>query len=827
LTGSFLSVWVLFPVVLLACSAGGGLLVRRLSGGTLSAGLVVPVGFAAIVMVCAFATSFSWLAPAAGPIVLALAVVGYALQARAGGLRPPLRSRAVGGWLWPTLAALVAFVAIGGPVFLTGAATWTGYTRIVDIAFEMDFAKYLAEAGRLTPPPDSSYHVMIAKLTTTGYPGGGQATLGAMAGLIRTDVPWCYQAYLAFAAAVGALAIFSLLGRITASGPLRAIGAAVAIQPNLLYGYALEGGIKELTMATLLMVVIALFAERLPGDSSRRAVLPAAVAISASFAAFSAGIAPWLGLVLVALLAVTLARRGAHRRYVAECWGLLAALGLLLSLPSVLTTLKLAAHDGEAVGGSLNLRLGNLAAPLPDWSSAGVWLTGDYRYPLVHTTATHTLDVVVIVLAVLGVVLALRRRRWAIGFLGIAAPIALYYWIEQTGPWVQLKVFTITATIALVLAFAGAAALREQSYRPLKWLGWFAAVLVAGAVLYGNATTYHDTTLAPVVRYRDLAAIGKRYAGQGPALYPAFDEYAEYFLRAEHATDLVNPAYNRFPLATGVTPGPGGVSFDWDLNQIAPSFVQSFPLIIAPRSPVASRPPSNYDLVQQTPYFDVWRRDRPSATVVDHFPLSSLPYEREQQHFCPSFDADARRAGPHAEVAYAQASPTVVTGLTQGAHPDYWRVVGPDTVIAYGAGTAQLTLKLPQPGHYSIWLQGSVGRPLTIYVDGHRLTRISYEERYPNQFLLLGNTTLTSGVHTIRIVRGNGSLHPGSGDPSTETAGRTIGAIVFSVEGSSSGRVHVAAASDAAQICAAPVGYQWLEILKPGGAPPNAIPAGI
>ncbi len=39
------------------------------------------------------------------------------------------------------MAALAAFSAVGGPVFLTGTPTWTGYTRIVDIAFQMDFAK--------------------------------------------------------------------------------------------------------------------------------------------------------------------------------------------------------------------------------------------------------------------------------------------------------------------------------------------------------------------------------------------------------------------------------------------------------------------------------------------------------------------------------------------------------------------------------------------------------------------------------------------------------------------------------------------------------------
>jgi hypothetical protein len=449
-------------------------------------------------------------------------------------------------------------------------------------------------------------------------------------------------------------------------------------------------------------------------------------------------------------------------------------------------------------------------------------LTGDYRYPLVHTTSTHAFDVVVIALATLGVAVALRRRRWAVGLLGIVASLALYYAVHHAVPWVQFKAFSITATIALMLAFAGAAALYEARKAPLKWLGWLAAAVVAGAVLYGNAVIYHDTSLAPAGRYDQLAAIGRRYAGQGPAVFPYFDEYSEYFLRNAGGTDLVAP-YGTVRLAPGVVPPQNGVSFSWDLNQISPAFLQTYPLIITARSPVASRPPSNYDLVQQTHYFDVWRRDRPTASVIDHFPLSSSPSEPNRGHFCRSFVADVRQAGPAAEIAYAQPSPAVVTGVTLGTHPDYWRATGPETVLASGQGRARFRIQLPLSARYDVWMQGSVGRPLAFYLDGRRLTDVGYEERYPNQFLLLGEITLARGMHIMRVVRGNGTLHPGSGDPPTDTVGRTVGAIVFTPEDSSADPVYVANASAAPLICAAPVGYQWLEILKAGGAPPDAI----
>ncbi len=821
MAGSFISAWVLFPCVLLLASVGCGLLVRRLAAGELSTLLVAPTGFALVVVICAFACSYGWLAQAAGPIVAVVAVVGLLLELRSRSPRVAALSRSA--WIWPALAALVAFAAVGAPVFLTGRVGWTGYTRIVDIAFQFDFAQHLADAGRTNPASgNSSYNIVVSKLIGIGYPGGSQATLGAMSTLIRTNVAWCYQAFLAFTAAMGALAIYSLLGRVTANRLMRFLGAAVAIQPNVLYGYALEAGIKELTTASLLMIVAALFAERMPGEGSRRAVLPMAVAVSGAFATFSLGIAPWLGLLLLGVLVVSLVRGAGRRRYVLESWGLFAVVAVVISLPGLITASKLASVAGAAVGGVVDLGLGNLTAPVSKWSSAGVWLTGDYRFPLVHATSSHVFDVIVIVLAVFGVLAALLRRRWAIVVLGVMTPVALYYFIEHSTAWIQFKSFTITAAFVLALAFAGAAALQASRRRGLSALGWLAALAVAGGVLYGNALIYHDTTLAPGDHYHDLAAIAKRYSGQGPALDPYFDEYAEFILRDEKATSIVDPANFDFRVRPGVA--PPGQSFGWDLNQLVPAYLQSFPLIIQPRSPTASRAPSNYDLVEQTHYFDIWRRVRPSSTVLFHAPLSNLPHERTPA-LCRVLVGQARRAGPGGLVAYAKNSVAAVANPLAGTHPIYWRALGPSTLAGYGSGAAQMKLTLPTAGHYSVWLQGSVGRPLAFYIDGKRLSSLGYEERYPNQFLLVDTTELAAGPHTLRIVRGGGSLHPGSGNPGAETTLSTIGAIVFNREQANENAVYVAPASRMAQLCAAPVGYEWLEVLKPGGAPPEALPA--
>jgi hypothetical protein len=814
MTGSFICGCILFPLVLLGLSAGGGLLVRRLGGGWLPVGLILPVGFALLVATCSFATYIGWLAPAAGYIALVLALAGLVLEWRTGTLRLPR----LDGIPWGAIAALVAFAAIGAPTLLTGTPTWTGYSRIVDIGFQMDFAQHLADAGRAAVGNDSSYHVDVQKLVNIGYPGGAQATLGAIARLIHTNLAWCYQMYHAFAAAIGALAIYSLLGRVTGSRPLRALGAAVTIQPNVLYAYALEGGIKELTTASLLMVVAAVLAERLPGEEGPRlSVVPAAVTISGAFAAYSLGVAPWLGLLLAGVFVVTLVQR--HRLRALASWGLLAAIAIVISLPGIISAAtQLSGIAGAAIGGTVDLGLGNLAAPVPDWSAAGVWLTSDYRFPLVHVAMTHRLDVFVIVFAVLGILYALGRRRWVVAFIGIAAPIALAYYIAHSTAWLQFKSFTITGVFALTLAFVGVAALQENRRRGISLLGWLAAAVIAGGVLYGNAIIYHDTTLAPAARYHELAAIGKRYAGQGPTLFPGFDEYAEYFLREEQATSSVNPAHGDFELAPGVVE-PGGIGFSFSLNQFRLSYLQKFKLVVEPRNPTGVRAPSNWDLVQRTKYFNVWRRDRPAADVYAHLPLSGLPHERTAA-YCRSFLAQVRAAGAGASIAYVSAPAPTEILPTAGIHPSYWRPEGTQ-LVAYGAGSDRLSFTLPRAATYSLWMAGTIGRPVKFILDGHAVGTIAYEERYPGQFLHIGVRTLGAGRHTLTIVRGGGSLHPGSGDD-VDPDTRGLGPIVFSPAEPASQRVQVAPARAASRICSAPVGYQWLEVLKPGATSADA-----
>jgi hypothetical protein len=829
MTGLFLSAWVLFPLALLGVCTGAGLLVRRLSGGAISGVLVLPVGFALLVALSTLGTSIRWLAPATGGLAVAVAVAGFLTEFLIERRRAPGVVRTLMRDIpYPALAAFAAFAVVAAPVVLTGTPSWTGFDRITDTAGQMAFAQHLAEAGRSVPAGDSAFDITIRGLTGNGYPGGGQATLGVMARLVNTDVPWCFQAYQAWAAAMGALALFALLRRVIRSPLMCCIGAAAAIQPNILYDYALVSGIKELTTASLILVVAAILAEQLPGPRSLRSGLALAPAIAASVAAFSYGVTPWFGLLLPAAFVISLLVSTGRLRTIAS-WAIVAVATAVLAIPTVISSIKLFGDVKTAVNGVVELGLGNLSAPIPEIAAVGVWISSDYRYPIyAHANASHVFDAIAIALAVLGVSYALWRRTWVVAAFGLAIPIALSYWVAHGGPWIELKAYTITAPMVLAMAFVGAGALatfrlrRRKVQLSLNIAGWAAALAIAGAVLYGNALTYHDISLAPVARYQQLEAIGKRFAGVGPAFYPAFDEYSEYFLRRERGYDL------NIPPGLKVRPGalvlaPGQFAFALDLNQLELSFVESFPLLVTARSPVASRPPANFDLVDQTADFQVWRRVRPSSEVLTHFPLSGLPNERTSV-FCRDLRKAVRSAGMGASIAYVSASPRTLLNPTQSKHPSYWHALSPEALRAYGEGSIEGSISVPADGTYEVAMPGSVGRRVTLYVDGRRVGSIGYQERYPGQYLRFGRTMLSAGAHAVRLTRPAGDLHPGNGD-GPDTSSGIIGSLTFALDQPDAGRLRLAPGKDAGAVCASAIGYQWIEVLRPGGVPAGALPA--
>ena len=800
---TYLHSWILFPLVVGVLSLGAGLVVRRIAGRSLPAALVVPTGFALLMIVSVLLT---WKEPTSGLAGPAVVVVGVA------GLVIGRREIAVGarGWrrhVWAAVAGLLPYLAIVAPVLPTGNPGFTGFARIIDLAFQLDYTAWLQDAGQTTPPLGvSSYQDVVVRMVGVGYPGGGQAALGSFARMTGLDPIWAWQPFMGVMAGVLGVSLFVILRRAIPSPGLRALAAAVAAQPTVLYSYALEAGIKELAAAALIALVAALLASHRPGDGGLREAVPFGVALGAAFCALSIGVVPWLGILGLVVIAVELvAAQPAARPRVIVNWAFAVGLALVLTVPGIVASVRLApvATSGGPGG------LGNLAAPVPAWSTFGPWLTSDHRFPLsaAGTTApTAVLAVIVGVLAVVGFVRAVRTRDWSVVAFALAGLIGLTYVARASAEWSDFKAYTITAPIAVTTAFAGAAALSGHGRRLV--VGLLAGAVVAGGVLAGNALVYRGTTLAPYDRFADLQDINDRYAGQGPSLYPVFDEYAEYLLRDVRASGLADPAGSVTGLGRDAKPG---LQFVRDPDEYVQSYLDTLGLVILRRDPTASRPPGNFRLVQTTGYHEIWRRE-PGPKVVAHLPLDPYNEERDTAVVCRRLRESLTRAGRGARVRLAVAQAFRQSGSELERVSPNWKQIGPD-FLAKGPGTVIANVTLPVSGPYTLWLRGSIGRPVDVRIDGRRVATVRWQESYPGNYIPLGIRRLAAGSHRVQVTRGGGrSLLPGTGNE-VRDANQTalVGPVAFRLAGSEP--VRTVSPEQGMAVCRSDKALDWIEVV--------------
>lgn len=794
--------WLLYPLLLAALAAGHGLLIRRLAGGP-SALLLLPVGYASMVVwsTMAMATRLhgvAWLA------LVVPAVTGYALA------RPTIadwRRRPRWDVRWPLFCGLAAFAIFAAPVVLSGESTLTGYSMITDFSNHFDLTAQLMQSGRVHPAVvDSSFAESVRKLLDANYPIGMHSLLGASAELLGRDLAWLYQPTIAFAGPMAALAAYGVLSRLGLPTLLRAIAAVIVVQPNLLFAYGMEAGFKELLGAAMILITLAVLLEAY--ETRDRRLIVAAVPVAAGVDVFTVSIAPWMGLILLTLFVATLLRPGPISRvFVVGRWVIFAGLTAALAwplFPSIQTSVGSGRSSGITELVTSTTDIGNLAAPL-DWlTSIGIWLTGDYRFPLRSDVGlTHALIYVVMAAAVLGVASFGWRRRPEIVAVAAAAIVTLIVIPPRYGPWIDAKVYAVTGVFCLISAFCGVAALTGHRYtRPFAWL---LALVVSGGVLYGNALAVHSTTIAPEARLHELEAIGHRYSGQGPALFPSFDEYAEYFLRNVKATGRVNPP-NGFP---GDPP-----QFGADLDQVDPKFVRSFPLLILRRNPTRSRPPSDYRLVERTRFYEVWRRN-PGPTRVDgHVALARTLAERSIS-YCRQIGTLSKFSSSF-RLRWALANDPAVWIPTEGTWTPGWQ---PDpagsALFTRGPGHADGTVRLARAGRYHLWLTGSFERPVQVLLDGRRIATIGSLPDYADEAVPVTVLNLDSGAHRVQIRRGGGSLRPGNGDA---TGSRFVGPLIFLREGDPGGSTFETPSAAAYRVCRSQRSLDWVEVIKPASS---------
>jgi hypothetical protein len=697
-------------------------LLELASGSRLPGTLLLPAGLTVVILAAQFATLTDATAELAGPLVVALALAGLLLSRSWRRLPRP----------WAPAAAVGVFAVFAAPVVLSGRATFAGYIKLDDTATYLAMTDRVMEHGRsLAGLAPSTYEATLATTLAIGYPTGSLMPLGIGHQLLAYDSAWLYQPYLAFLAAMLALALYAVLGRVVASAPLRALGAFLAAQPALLYGYALWGGIKELAGALLLALIGALVPWTLDKSRGARAGLPLAAASAALLCVLSLPGALWLVPPLSAA-AVVVVRRPTRDLLIRTAWfvGALPVLAIPAFVAAVDWLPRIGAFDQAS-----NLAQLRGYGPLSGWQLVGIWPVGDFRLDPHDLTPVYVLIAIAIAAGAAGLWWAWTRRAWALLVYVPTAVVGCFVFVGISSPWVGGKTLAMAAPAVLTVAIAGCGALLASGRLVETSL---VVLALAVGVIWSNVDQYHDVWLAPRGQLHELETIGRDFAGDGPALMTTYEPYgARHFLRRldpEGASEL----RRRFVYLTDGTMLEKGESAD--IDRIRLDQVLVYRTLVLRRGPAASRPPSPYRLVWSGRYYEVWQRpERATQTVERRLPLGDTD---QAAAVAPCSQIEEL---PGRTLAYA----TRPEAISLGAPPL--------------DGTANVRVTAPVDGVYTAWIAGDWFGDASVAIDGRTIGSRRAELNWPGLYTDLGSTPLAAGEHDVEIRYKPGGWRPGSG----------------------------------------------------------------
>jgi hypothetical protein len=741
--------WLLFPLALTALSVGCGLLLEWASGITLPRALLPAAGFAVVLVAAHIATASDATAQMTVPVVVALAVAGFAVSL-------PLRRRI--DW-WAVAAGCAVYAVFAAPVVLSGAATFAGYIKLDDTATWLAMTDRLMEHGRdLSGLAPSSYEATLGVNLSIGYPVGAFPPLGVGAKLVGRDAAWVFQPYQALLAAYMGLALYAVTSRVIDSRAVRAAAAVVASQPALLFAYSLWGGVKELAAAWAVALLGALVIPLLRERVSAFSVLPLAFASAALLAVLSFGGVVWLAPLLIPAVFLLARARGTGTALAGGGAFLLATAAL--SLPTLLQ----AEVFLKPASGTLTseTELGNLIEPLSRLQIAGIWPVGDFRFEPADLGPTYVLIAVVGAAAILGLAWAWRRRAWEL-LLYVVAAVGGALAISIFGsPWVGAKALA-TGSPAIVLAgVVGAAALASRGRRVE---GAVVAVLIVAGVLWSNALAYHEVNLAPLDRHEELSDIGKEIDGEGPTLMTEYEPYGvRHFLRKADAEGASELRRRHIFLRTDPPRELDKLEVA-DIDALRLEDLLVYRTLVLRRSPVSSRPPSVYERVRRGEYYDVWQRAPGSEqTVIDHVPLGDTEHASAPARCdrVKQLAGLARAQGGRLAVARRPAPEEAELSAPPGSG---WRSdpAMRGAVIPKGPAKESSELVVPGRGPYDVFVRGSYRGRLRVSVDGRRISSERHRLSHSGQYEPLGTVALRTGRHDVGVDYSSGWLTPGSG----------------------------------------------------------------
>jgi hypothetical protein len=750
--GAMLVCWVLFPAVLGAISLGCGLALERASGHPFSTALLLPAGFATMIVLAGLPIAISPLAELATPLVVAVAILGLVVG------RLP-RERRIGE---PVVLAAVVFVFYGAPVILSGQATFLGFGRLDDTSTWLGITDWVMSHGRdLSGLAPSTYEYVLKNYIGTGYPVGSFLPVGIGHVLLRQDVAWLFQPTISYMGAMLGLALYALAEPLIRSPLRRGIVAAVGAQGALLLGYAWWGSIKEVAAAGLLALAAAFAAPLFRWWPGMRGLLPLGVVVAAFGGVYSAGGIVWLLPVLVATAVAVVCRyRGQLARALARfrvAALIVLAIAAVLLLPAISTLSSFLGPAGTQF--STTTDLGILSRPLSALQGFGIWPAGDLRSSPVNGTATDLLVALTILAALAGLAIAWKRRGWGLLLYALVSLVSGGVIFLTAGPWIAAKALAVVSPAAPFCALAAAAIAYERGRRIE---GIVVAALVAGGVLWSNVLQYHAVNLAPRAQLVELQHIGGEIKGEGPTLLTSADHYAgRHFLRAGDPESVSDLHRREVVLRSGGAAAPIGTTQDLDAIGLASLLV--YRSLVIRTSPAASRPPSPYQLVWRGRFYELWQRPASFTPVIEHLPLGT-PDDPAAVPACRDVLALARAAGA-AQIAYVLRDDLIRIPLATAPLPAGWVPSGAVTNVAYlgRGGQMDVTVTVTRAGVYRAWVGNSFRAHLEVLVDGHDAGGGRQALNVVGAYTPFATIPLAAGRHVVTLRYSGPDWHPGSG----------------------------------------------------------------
>jgi hypothetical protein len=447
--------------------------------------------------------------------------------------------------------------------------------------------------------------------------------------------------------------------------------------------------------------------------------------------------------------------------------------------------------------------LGNLYHPLSGFQLFGVWPNGDFRLDPHDLTTTYVLIGVVAIAALIGLVLAVRGRSWALViYLGAAIVASLAIFIIGS-PWVGGKALATASPAIPIAAAAGALALFARGRHVEGAV--LVAVLAVGA-LWSNALAYRDVNLAPRAQLAELETIAGKIGDHGPTLMTEYQPYGvRHFLRNAAPEGASELRRRRIPLLDGHTLRKG---FTADTDRFQLGAILTYRTLVLRRGPGASRPPSPYQLVYEGKYYNVWQRPAQSTKfVIDHLGLGTVT-DPAGVPTCSQVHRLAREAGRGGTLAAVSRDPVVVVPLTDTQHPAAWdSSMYESALLPRTPGTLTAQVEIPQPGDYAIYLGGSVRPEVDLSVDGTEVNSVRAFLNNYGEYIPLGTAPLDTGQHTVSITFHGSDLHPASGGTP-----EPIGPLALTPQDAANTTISYFPASQATKLCGRR--WDWIEAVS-------------